>query len=68
MWWNCFGFLTTAVVALLSSRWFRSPLPEDFESYVLEREEIREDNRGWGWVYILLAVYFVLILLFLYLA
>ena len=66
MWWNCFGFLTTAAVALLSSRWFSSSLPDDFESYVLEREEILEDNRGWGWAYLLLAVYFVLMLLLLY--
>jgi hypothetical protein len=66
MWWNCFGFSTSTVVALLSSRWIPSALPDGYESYVLEKDEIREDNRGWGWVYLLLTVYFVLMLLFLY--
>jgi SSS family solute:Na+ symporter len=66
MWWNCFGFSTSTVVALLSSRWIPSALPDGYESYVLVKDEIREDNRGWGWVYLLLTVYFVLMLLFLY--
>jgi SSS family solute:Na+ symporter len=66
MWWNCTGFLTTAAVAFLCSRFPASTPPHGAESYVLEKKAIREDSRRWGWAYTLLAAYFVLMLLVLY--
>jgi SSS family solute:Na+ symporter len=62
MWWNCFGCLTTALVALLGSRLCTSPPTERFESYVLRRKGILKAERRWLPAYLSLSLYFLLML------
>jgi Na+/proline symporter len=62
MWWNCFGCLTTAFVALLGSRLYTSPPSERIDSYVLWRSGILTAERRWFPAYLSLIVYFFLML------
>ena len=62
MWWNCFGCLTTAFVALMVSRLNASPPSERSESYVLRRSGILKTERPWFPAYLSLVLYFCLML------
>jgi SSS family solute:Na+ symporter len=62
MWWNCFGCLTTALVALLVSRLFPSVQRAGTDPYVLQRTDIRKAERRWLPAYLSLSLYFLLML------
>jgi SSS family solute:Na+ symporter len=62
MWWNCFGCITTCLVALLVSRFIPSPRRERTDVYVLRRTEILNAERRWLPAYLSLGLYFFLML------
>jgi SSS family solute:Na+ symporter len=62
MWWNCFGCLTTAFVALLVSRFSTSPPSERSDSYVLRGRGILKAERRWFPAHLSLIVYFFMML------
>jgi len=62
MWWNCFGCLTTAFVALLVSSLEPSPPTEGTHPYVLRRTDILKAERAWLPAYLSLILYFFLML------
>jgi SSS family transporter len=62
MWWNCFGCLTTAFVALLVSRFCNPPPSERIDAYVLRRSGIFQTERRWLPAYLSLSLYFLLML------
>ncbi len=67
MWWNLIGCVVTAGVTYFASRLKPAPNAETLEKYSLTQQNTLAVERDWIPFYVILAVYFVLMLLVLWL-
>ena len=65
MWWNLFGFVVTAAVAMLISRMTTAAESRVIKDYVLDWQVMRKYERSWLPAYGMLVAYFALMLILL---
>ena len=65
MWWNLFGFLVTAAVAMVISRMTTAAESRVIKDYVLDWQVMRKYERSWLPAYGMLVAYFALMLIIL---
>ncbi len=61
-WWNMFGMVVAVVITPLVSAFTQPPKPDVIAKYTLDRTGMVAEEKKWIKVYVVLAIYFVIIL------